>query len=301
MSALARAGASLRAAASGMLRAPFVHLTAIASLSLALAAYGTARVATGHVEALLRSLGGEVELTVYLGSDAAVEQAHEIERVLFARTGHTVHRVSPDEALGRLAAALGEDGRSLLAMDENPLPRSLEVRVPEALRGRQALEALAAAVRALPGVAGVDFGAEAVARLQRLAEVLRAATVVAFGLVFLTVAVVVSATLQLAIYARREEIEIQRLVGATDAFVRVPFLLEGIVQGLLGGALAWGLVSVGAALLARGPEAPLQLLGLSAHGGLAVDPPRLAFEQLAIGVGLGLAGSFVAVRRHLRA
>ncbi len=77
----------------------------------------------------------------------------------------------------------------------------------------------------------MDYGDEALERLSPIARALRLASLIAFALVFLTTVIIVSATLQLAIYARREEIEIQKLVGGTDRFVRVPFLIEGLLQG----------------------------------------------------------------------
>jgi cell division transport system permease protein len=117
--------------------------------------------------------------------------------------------------------------------------------------------------------------------------------------VLLATVVIVSATLQLAIYARREEIEIQKLVGATDRFVKAPFLIEGFLQGLLGAVVAVvalltferlvgpGLVSLFAFLVGPGGMVPLL-------------EPGLALELLAAGCGLGLGGSFIAVGRFLR-
>ena len=158
---------------------------------------------------------------------------------------------------------------------------------------------LAEKVRLLPQVSAVDYGSEAVERLSAIARALRLAALVAFGVVGVATVVIVSATLQLAIYARREEIEIQKLVGATNRFVKVPFLLEGGLQGLLGAGLAlaglWALTRAfgeNASALAAflvGPGVTLRLLD-----------PRLALELVAAGVGLGLSGSFVAVGRFLR-
>jgi cell division transport system permease protein len=112
--------------------------------------------------------------------------------------------------------------------------------------------------------------------------------------------VVVSATLQPAIYARREEVEIQKLVGATDRFVRAPFLIEGLLQGLAGAALAL----IGVALVLHWLAPPLETLFafLEVPGtAAALWGLRSTMELLAVGTGLGLLGSFLAVGRALRA
>lgn len=287
-----------RTAIGSMVRSPFVHVIAVAALALSLIGFGLARIASGQLDALLRSIGGDVEFTVYLAPDAPDAQVAELEKALVARTGGTCTRVSPAAALGRLAESLGEQGRGLVDLEDNPLPWSLELKLPPAARDPEALEDLARRARALPFVSGVDYGEAALKRLSVIARALRFAGLVAFALVFLTAVVVVSATLQLAIFARREEIEIQKLVGGTDRFVRMPFLIEGGLQGVLAGALAFGVVFVGLRYVeSRGGE----LLSFVLLGGrFSVDWARLGLEQLALGVTLGLAGSFIAVRRFLK-
>jgi cell division transport system permease protein len=297
MSAGAKLSWFVRSALGSMVRAPFVHLIAVASLGLALVGYGAARIVGGQLDALSASLGSDVEFTVYLADGAEPAQVEELERALVQRSGGQVRRVSPAEALGRLAKQLGDRGGALEAIGENPLPWTLEVQLPPGARDPVSLEALAARLRGLPLVTGVDYGEQALERLALISRGLRLAGVVVFSLVFLTAIIIVSATLQLAIFSRREEIEIQKLVGATDRFVRAPFLIEGLVQGLVAGLLAVAIVFG----LARWLEAERGQLGvlLTADGRLAVNWLRLAAEQLGAGVALGLLGSFVAVRRFL--
>lgn len=298
MSSAAKGAYFVRSALGSMLRSPFVHLIAIASLSLALVGYGGARIANAQLDALIASLGGDVEFTVYLADGAEPAQVEELEKALVQRTAGTVARVSPAAALGRLASQLGEQGKALESLGDNPLPWSLEVKLPPAAREPAALAALADKLRALPFVSGVDYGEEALERLGLISRAFRFGALLVFGLVFLTTVIIVSATLQLAIFSRREEIEIQKLVGATDTFVRVPFLLEGVTQGLVAGVFALGLVYAGVRGLESERGQVLGFLRLGQH--LSVDWLRLAAEQVGAGVGLGLLGSFVAVRRFLR-
>lgn len=298
MSAPAKLAYFVRTAVGSIVRSPFVHVIAVASLTLALVGFGVARLARAQLDTLVDALGGAVELTVYLADDADAAQVDALVTALSQRTGGTVTKVSPAEALGRLVTQLGEDGRGLTDLPDNPLPWSLELSLPKGAREPKALEELAEKTRALPFVTGVDYGEEALERLTLIARALEVASLVVFTLVFLTAVIVVSATLQLAIFARREEIEIQKLVGATDRFVRVPFLLEGALQGVVAAALALGAVLALVRWLdGQGGE----LLAFARVGGtLAVDWARLAAELFGAGTALGLAGSFIAVRRFLR-
>ena len=298
MSAPAKLAYFVRTAVGSIVRSPFVHVIAVASLTLALVGFGVARLARAQLDTLVDALGGAVELTVYLADDADAAQVDALVTALSQRTGGTVTKVSPAEALGRLVTQLGEDGRGLTDLPDNPLPWSLELSLPKGAREPKALEELAEKTRALPFVTGVDYGEEALERLTLIARALEVASLVVFTLVFLTAVIVVSATLQLAIFARREEIEIQKLVGATDRFVRVPFLLEGALQGVVAAALALGaVVALVRWLDGQGGE----LLAFARVGGtLAVDWARLAAELFGAGTALGLAGSFIAVRRFLR-
>ena len=288
-----------RTAFRSMWRSPFVHVIAVATLTIALSSYGLARLAEGQVEQLLTALSTEVEMTVYLTGEVSDEKAGLLVKALEQSTGGTARLVSPQEALGRLSTQLGPQGDALTALDKNPLPWSIEVTVPPGARSPASLKALADRARGLEMVESVDWGEAAVDRLSAIARALRLGSYVVFFIVFLTAVVVVSATLQLVIYARREEIEIQKLVGGTNAFVRAPFLIEGVLQGLVAATLSLGLLFVlGKTLGDRAAE----LLSFLRAGHL--DPEmlgRLAAEVVALGVGMGLLGSIVAVKRFLRA
>lgn len=288
-----------RTAFRSMWRSPFVHIIAVATLTIALSSYGLARLAEGQVEQLLAALSTEVEMTVYLAEDVPDEKAQQLLKALEQSTGGTARLVSPKAALERLASQLGPSGEALAALDKNPLPWSIEVSVPPGARTPASLKALAERARGLELVTGVDWGEAAVDRLSAIARALRLGSWVVFLIVFLTAVVVVSATLQLVIYARREEIEIQKLVGGTDAFVRAPFLIEGILQGLVAAGLSIGLlVLLGRTLGDRAAE----LLSFLRAGRLEPEAvAKLFAEVVALGVGMGLLGSIVAVKRFLRA
>lgn len=287
-----------RTALNGIWRSPFVHVIAVASLTIALAGYGLARMASGQLDKLLFVLGGEVEMTVYLAEGTEPDKLRELEAALAQRTSGQTRVVSPAEALGRLAKELGDQGNALESLGENPLPWSIEVSLPPLAREPEQLRALSDKVRSLPFVTGVDYGQEALERLTAVARALKLGSIIAFILVFLTATVVVSATLQLAIYSRRADIEIQKLVGATDRFVRAPFLIEGLLQGVVAAALACGLLWAFAYF--AGPRLASLFSFLQVGATSTRIEPRLIGEMFAIGAVMGLLGSVVAVRRFLR-
>jgi cell division transport system permease protein len=299
MSLSAKSAYFWRSALQGMRRAPFIHFIAVLTLALALFSVGMTRAGARFVEGLLTRLDQEAMVTVYL-QDGLGEPDVEGLAAEAARVFHApVKRVSPKEALERLARELPEGAEALNDVRDNPLPQSLELKVPRARQALPRLREAADKVKGLPGVVAVDYSQEALERLSSLSRLFGLAVAMALGLVSLATVVIVSATLQLAIYARREELEIQKLVGATNRFVKAPFLIEGLLQGLLGALVAS--LALGAFFLLAAPHfmEALAFLQLERGAGPSVTP-ELILELFGLGAGLGLLGSFVAVGRFLR-
>ena len=284
----------VRTAFKSMWRNPFVHVVAISALSLTLTGYGLSRLAMEQLDTLMASFGKEVELTVYLMPNAPEDKLAELEEALKRRTKGAVRRVSPQEALDRLAQDIGEEGLTLKGLSTNPLPWTIEVVASHETSHK--LQTLAQKTRALPFVKDVDFGEEGLKRLSLVSRALKLAGSIAFALVFFTAVIVVSATLQLAIFARRDEIEIQKLVGGTNRFVRMPFLIEGALQGMAAALISLALVFALTSYFKSNEAMAFMRL----DDAKAIDWPRLGGEHFGIGVVLGMAGSFIAVRRFLK-
>ena len=282
-----------------MRHAPFVHFVAIVTLAVALFVVGLARGGSTLVEQLLKSLEGEVQMTLYLKAGAAPVDIQAAVAEVTREAGVLPRVVTPEEALARLAGELGEAGNVLRGVSDNPLPVTLELPIPREQRGLEALRGLSTRLGAVPSVTAVDYGEEAVERLSGIARVLKLLGGLALGVVFIATLVIVSATLQLAIYARREEVEIQKLVGATDRFVKAPFLIEGCIQGLLGALCALG--GLWAFFFWTQPHlaSVFSFLRLAHAGGSPLNG-LLVVELLALGAALGLGGSFLAVGRFLK-
>jgi cell division transport system permease protein len=285
---------TLRRALDALLRAPFVTVVAVGTLFVAVLLTGAFASALGAGERLLAAWAGEVPVSVYLspGADATAARA-AAERLA---PGAWIELVTSAEAMRRLRASLGDQGRVLDGLRDDVLPASVEVHVkglsPSGAR------ALGARLREIPGAAEVDDGAAWLARLEGLLAQGRVVGLVLLGLLVLATAILVSNTLRLAVYARRDEIEIMKLVGATDGYVGAPILLEGMLQGLAGAGLAVGtLAGATWALLPRLREA-LPIAARITRADLL--PGSLLAALLLGGTALGLLASAISLRRFLR-
>lgn len=289
---LRRPGYFLGRALEAMARGPRVALVATLTLFVALFVTGLFAGALRGGERLLAAWAGEVRISVYLEPTADLERAREV--VAAAAAGRQVEAVSSPEALRRFRAALGPQGGLLDGVKPDLLPPSVEVSAP-GIRLAEA-RALAARLAAVPGVREVDYGNAWLEQLERLLHRLRWAGAALFAALAAGAAVLVSNTLRLGVFARRDEIEIMKLVGATDLFVEAPFLIEGLLQGVLGGLLAAGV------LLAVAAAAVPALAGATGLPLARTDlvPGALLAAQVGGGAALGLLSSALAVGRELR-
>jgi cell division transport system permease protein len=285
---------AVRRAWIAMVRSPYVTVTGTGTIYVAVLSIGMVAAALGMAERLLGAWAGEVRISVYLdrGADLAAAGA----AVAALAPGRSVEVVPAAEGLRRLAQGLGDEARLLDGVGADAIPDCVEVAVPGITPDEA--RSLSLRLRAVPGATDVDYGTAWLERLETLVRRARVAGLALLVLLGLATAVLVSNTLRLAVYARREEIEIMKLVGATDAFVGAPFLLEGVLQGALAGGLAGAsLVGLRAALL---PRLAAALGPLSELTPGAVLPWPLLLGVLGGGAAIGLLASGLAILRFLR-
>jgi cell division transport system permease protein len=208
-----------------------------------------------------------------------------------------VKLIEADEALEEFRKSSGF-GEALDALDRNPLPHALLVRPDPAFRAPEQIASLTQALRELPEVDIVQLDTEWVTRFHAMLDVVRRIVLLAAGLFALGILVIVGNTIRLDIENRRDEIEVTKLVGGSNAFVRRPFLYNGVWYGLGGGLIAWLVVTVAVRLLAPAVEriaglygSRFELAGLGSIGAAAL---------VAGGIALGWLGSFIAATRELR-
>mgnify|MGYP001437163495 FL=1 len=277
-------------------RQPLGSSMTIAVIAIALALPSGLHVMVNNVRILSGSLEAAVDFTVYLDMSVDEESAQVLARDVEARPD--VNRavlIDRAQALADFRAYSGF-GEALDALEENPLPHALVVRPAGGTQGD--VEALARDLDEMQQTALVQLDTAWVDRLRSLAELANRAVGIATVLLSLAVVVVIGNTIRLEINNRREEIEVIKLVGGSDGYVRRPFLYLGLCYGLGGGIVAaittaagLGLISPPARSLAQLYESGYRLVGLNA-----------AQTVLLLGGGaiLGWAGAVIATARHLR-
>ncbi len=250
----------------------------------------------------LRALSGEwddsVELSVYFKPGTTLERARALAESIDATDGVAqVRLVSAEASLAEFREKSGL-GPTLDALGENPLPHMVAVRPDEANASPEALERLAAALGELPEADLVQADTEWVRRLYAMLDVARRLVVLAAAMLCVGVVVIVGNTIRLDIQNRRDEIEVTKLIGATDGFIRRPFLYLGLWYGLGGGLLALLLVEAGLVMLS-GPVS--RLAGLYGSGFRPGGPGLAGVLVLVFGGALlGWLGAWVSATRHMR-
>jgi cell division transport system permease protein len=238
-----------------------------------------------------------VDLSVYLkiGTPERVAQSL-LSRVQARRDVASVRLITADEGLKEFARDLGF-AEAVKALEENPLPHTLVVTPRADNLTTEHLESLAADLRELPEVELVQLDTAWVRRLQAILDALQRAVLAAAALLALGVVLIVGNTIRLDIYGRRAEIEITKLVGGSNGFVRRPFLYAGVWYGL-GGALLAALLTFVIIAVLSGPIARIASAYASTFRLQGLDAPTL-LVLLGAGIALGWLGSFLSASRHL--
>jgi cell division transport system permease protein len=284
-------------AALGVLsRQPIATTMTVAVIGVALALPASLQVLVRNFQALAGGWEDIRDFSIYLKPGTQITAAQQIAQDLVKRQEiASVELIDADRALDefRRDAAFGE---VLKILKGNPLPHTLVVR-PAAKAPPESLAALERELAARAEIDLVQLDTQWLARLQALLDLARRGIWLAAALLVGAVVVIVGNTIRLDIQNRRQEIEVAKLLGATDAFVRRPFLYIGVWYGLLGGALAIAVVVVGLALLDGPLTRLLSLYGIE-FGGFGLN---LATAAMVFGGGLfsGWAGAWTAVARHL--
>ncbi|HTO56035.1 MAG TPA: permease-like cell division protein FtsX [Myxococcota bacterium] len=291
-----RIRAALRTGARGASERPLVFLLAVATMAAGLLVLGAYLLVVANLRGVLARAGEDLRLVAFteLRGAATDEKVSALAARIRAQEGvGAVVYVAPAEAMERLRGDLGQDASVLDGLEHNPLPGSFEISPAPGPRDPAQLRALVDKIGALSGVTEVRWGepwVEGYARVVRIVEWVG----VGLGVFLLLIlGAIVASTVRLSLHARADEIQIQRLVGAGGWFVRLPFCLEGALQGLLAALLALGLLRGAFAL-------GLPLLGDALTWVLGGRPAIFfgASESAALvglGVLLGLGGALASL------
>ena len=270
-----------------------MQLTAIGTVTVTVALLGGFL----FVRSTLGSIGDDIlhriEISVFLKDGTTPDQG----RALAANVKHdprvlSVTYVPKSEGLHQMRERLkGQLDTSLLT--NNPLPDALRIK----LVSPDDVHAVAAEVSKMPGVATVTYAQDAVTKALRIGEVLARIGLGVVALLVLVAAIIISNTIRLTVFARRREIAIMQLVGATNAYIRMPFICEGMLHGVLGAALALGLLLLAQRELMPKLTAALPFVPLLGAG---PNEALLALELLVTGALVGVVAAWLSVGRYLR-
>ena len=279
---------ALKEALAAFRRAPMLTGLSAMMIALSLLVVALFGIAAFNIKRVLERVEARVEIVAYIRDDAdykAVRLAQtEIERMPQVRETRYITR---EQALEIAKQELPEFRTLFGSMDRNPLPASIEVALRPGQRGAEAVKKVADEIAVFPFVEEVRYGQDWLDKVYLLRRV-AAATTLVLGIAFaLVAALIIGTAVRMAIFARRDEISIMRLVGATDGFIRAPFVLEGLVTGLFGAVIAllatYGIFDALSKSLFKLEWLPdLWVIGL-----------------IVAGAALGALASTIAVHRHL--
>jgi len=289
---------ALRRAARSLWENAGLNAAAIASLATALLLVGSFGAAAVNLRAWTTGWGQDVHVSAYFAPGTSEQAQQAVLQDLKARSEvAAVSLVTAQDASDWLRGKVDGVGPVLDELGPNALPASAEIALkPEIASDPAKIAAFATAI-ARPELSDIDYGAAWVARFQTFLAFLGLVGAVLGVLVLGTAAFVVLGTVYLVVYSRRDEVEIQKLVGATPAFILAPFLIEGAICGVLGSGFALGgLWGVHRVLV----EQLRDSLGLGAAGPLALLPPGGLALLAAAGPVLGTVSAGIAAWRFLR-
>ena len=273
----------------------FMSFASISTVAVSLLVLGMFLMIFLNTNNLAQYLENQVQISVYMQDSATDKELASVKDKLTKMPGVVkVTQVSKQEALERFRKRLGDQDQLLNSLGkENPFPNSFEVQVDNPER----IKVLTPQIGQLNKVETAKFGQEVVEHLFQLTKILRFGGILLVVFLAMATLFIISNTIRLTVFARRKEVIIMKYVGATDWFIRWPFLLEGMTLGFFGAVVAFVLInSIYASLLDR-IHATLAFLPL-----LPTSPLLLYVDLflLAAGTGIGALGSYISLRKFLR-
>jgi cell division transport system permease protein len=278
---------ALRDAVLAVRKAPLLSALSVTTIAFSLFAFALFGLVALNIRKALEGVEERVEIRAFVTEGTRIEEvvtaADEIARYGEVQSARVV---TQDQALDRARKELGEFSD---VFEPGVLPASIDVRMRPGARDPRSVGVVSTRIKTIPFIDDVRYGEEWIVQLHRLRNI-AGVTGIVLGLAFAAVAVIIiGATIRMTVLSRSKEISIMRLVGATDGFIRRPFLIEGFAKGVLGGMLALVLTLAASFVLQR-------YLNFRA----TFFDDRLVLFGLAGGALIGLLGSAFAVGRHLR-
>jgi len=262
-------------------------------VSISLLLLGVVMVGGEVLQKMVSSWEGKVELNVFLRDEITPEQTKELSASLNGMPEvRKVFFESKEKAFKEYKRMFKDTPAIVENVDPNALPASYRVKLKDPNRA----QAVASRLQGRPGVDEVQFGGETMKRLLKFIGVIKTILVVGIGITLAAAILLIANTIRLGIYARRKEIGIMKLVGATNWFIRVPFIFEGMAQAAFGAVLATGLIYLGKLFGLDRLQESILFLPMTVGNGSVL---RIFLTLLVVGVFIGAMGSTLALRRFL--
>ncbi len=276
----------------------WTHFLTAGIMAMTLSVFGGFLIIQDNVGRLVKGWGEELQVFVYLedGVDAAAAESMRAAVAAYPEV-RVASYVSKERAWDEFKKTLGSQSGILDGLNPKVLPASLDLELRSAHRSREAVLRLVRRLAALDGVQDVEYPETWLEKIRLLVIGIEWLKWVLGGFLFLVAFLIVGSTIKLAIVARQDEIEIMQLAGAADGLIKAPFVIEGMIQGVVGAALALGVLQASFALLTAELLAPFGAL-LAGEQLAFLGLPQCFFLVL-MGWLLGTAGSLLSVKRFL--
>lgn len=293
-----RAGFFLSRAVTNIRQNVFVNVVTIGTITIALLIVSLFLLVFVNLESAAESWSERVQVTVYFDKELTTQDQSVFREKISALSGVSrVSYVTRDEALKRFKSRLRGQETLLEGVRPEVLPTSFEIALKRSHRDTASVENFVTALKRIPGITEVQYGEEWVRRFNSFLNFMRLLGTLLGGFLVVAVIFIVSNTIKLTIYSRRDELEVMSLVGATRFFIKAPFLLEGLMQGAAGSVIS-------VALLFGLYEGFLHNAGNfltfnPATSGLSFLPPEYIAGLLLAGALLGFIGSLTSLKRFI--
>jgi cell division transport system permease protein len=288
---------SLREAIQGMRRARYMSLVSVMTITIALVILGLAGIATLFANGVLNGIRHNEEVNIYIKENVSDSEMLALDESISSMNGvESTRIIGKEEAAADFENMFGKG--FLSALDENPLPRTIAVKISGDKLKAMNFENFIKNVKSASGVESVEYGREWVSKLDMLFLIFVLVEIAIAAIISIAGILVISNTITLTIIARKDAIDIMRLVGATEGFIRRPFYYEGLLQGMLSGIIAFSFFIVIYFWISStfpGLESYMYMMRIEKLSALTL--PFIIGLIIPAGTLLGFLGSLVAIKR----
>ena len=275
----------------------FLNLVTIITISLSILIVSAFTLFFVNTNEIINSWKKGLRIMAYLKPGINNEGLKDLKQTIQSLDDvDTVKFIPKQEALNRLKSQMKHQSSLFANLTRNPLPDSIEIRMTATTESWQKIDVLAARVEALLQIDEVEYGQRWIGRFAHIISLFRLAGYAMGTLFFMATIFIVANTIRLVIYSRREEVEIMRLVGATDNFIKIPFYFEGLIQGALGAAIGFTMLYIAFIFVSSSVEKGF-FPGLFRFQFLS---PALLLAILLVSMLVGWLGCFISLKQFLK-